>query len=58
MITLNLDLIQATLLQCALDNQIEQLLKSSDCVYDAIDMHRLCEIRNSISDQMKKNLEM
>lgn len=57
MITLNLDLIQADLLRCALDNQIEEL-KFSDCDDDAIDMYRLVEIRNSIDQEMKKNLEM
>lgn len=57
MITLNLDLIQATLLRCALDDQIEQL-RFSDCDDDAIDIYRLVEIRNSIDQKMKKNLEM
>lgn len=57
MITLNLDLIQTNLLRCALDNQIEQL-RFSDYADDAIEMYRFCEIRNSIDQEMKKNLEM
>lgn len=52
-IVLELDAIQADLLRTAIDNQIEDL-RFSDCDDDAIDLARLCVLRNKIEKEMKK----